>query len=351
MLGMSGGVDSSAAALLLLRDGWDVCGVTLLLTPDAAKDSTAAADAAAVCKKLGIEHRCVDMRGKFRRDVMDYFAAEYAAGRTPNPCVQCNRTVKFGAMLDYARSCGIDYIATGHYARIQRDDASGKYALMRADSAKDQSYVLWQLTQEQLMHTVFPLAGAQKSELRLIAEHAGIETASKKDSQDICFIPDGDYVRFLCDIYGQEYPEGDFVDIRGAVIGRHKGINRYTIGQRKGLGGGFAAPMYVVAIDAPGNRVVLGQEGSQYCREIRCEHINMISGDPLASPVEAQVKVRYSAPAASAVITPLGEGTASVAFDLPARAPTPGQSAVFYSGDTVLGGGIISATRNTYSNI
>lgn len=340
LLGMSGGVDSSAAALLLQRDGWEVIGVTMLLCPDSSADSPDVRDAAAVCAKLGIEHHAIDLRDSFRRNVMDNFAAEYRRARTPNPCIECNRTIKFGEMLRIADEMGASHIATGHYAQVSYENDA--YHLLRGDSAKDQSYVLWMLGQSQLARVIFPVAGRGKEELRALAREAGLPVHDKKDSQDICFIPDGDYVAFLEREYGCAPVPGDFVDESGNVLGQHKGVIRYTIGQRKGLGGGFPCPMYVRALDAENNRVILGGEGRQYFSRFECERVSTISGNPLPPEgLRAMVKARYAHCPASAVILPKPGECAEIIFDEPQRAPTPGQSAVFCTEREVLGGGII----------
>ena len=253
---MSGGVDSSAAALLLKEQGYEVLGVTLLLRPDAVPDDPAgdAADARRVADALGIEHRTVDLRETFRRDVIEYFTAEYAAGRTPNPCVACNRRIKFGAMLDLALEYGCDGVATGHYARVERDPASGRWLLLRAPTPKDQSYVLYQLTQRQLSRAVFPLAAYAKPEIRALAQRAGLPVANRPDSQEICFVPGDDYGAFL-QSRGIRPAPGSFVGLDGEILGTHRGIPFYTVGQRKGLGISFGRPMYVTKIDAELDRL------------------------------------------------------------------------------------------------
>ena len=247
-VGMSGGVDSAAAAALLLEQGVETTGVTLRLRPTGAEQDIA--DAQRVCRALGIEHRVLDFTGCFRRCVIAPFVEEYLAGRTPNPCVRCNQAVKFGAMLDAALESGADGIATGHYARVQRDPESGRYRLYRTPSRKDQSYMLYGLTQRQLSHTLFPLAGLEKQAVREIAEKRGLPVASKGDSMEICFVPDGSHAHFIEEYTGRPLSPGNFVDEQGRVLGRHQGISRYTIGQRKGLGLAFGQPMYVVRIDA-----------------------------------------------------------------------------------------------------
>ena len=333
LLGMSGGVDSAAAAVLLLREGYDVEGATLLL-----EETAGAADAAKAAAALGIPHRTVELRDVFRREVMDVFAAEYRAGRTPNPCVLCNRAVKFGAMLRYALDNGFDGVATGHYARLTEKD--GRTLLLAAPTDKDQSYMLYALSQEQLSRAVFPLGELTKEDARALAREAGLDAASKPESQDICFVPDGDYTAFLGRYAGEPFTPGDFVDGDGNVLGRHGGLARYTVGQRKGLGS-FGRPMYVTALDAARNRVVLGPEGSQYSGGAIISSLNWIAfGAPLA-PFSCTVKLRYRAKPAACTVEPLGDRRVLARFDEPQRAVTPGQSAVFYDGALVLGGGVI----------
>ncbi len=341
-VGMSGGVDSAAAAALLLEQGFETTGVTLRLRPTGAEQDIA--DAQRVCRALGIEHRVLDFTGCFRRCVIAPFVEEYLAGRTPNPCVRCNQTVKFGAMLDAALESGADGIATGHYARVQRDPESGRYRLYRTPSRKDQSYMLYGLTQRQLSHTLFPLAGLEKQAVREIAEKRGLPVASKGDSMEICFVPDGSHAHFIEEYTGRPLSPGNFVDEQGRVLGRHQGISRYTIGQRKGLGLAFGQPMYVVRIDAAKNEVVLGEEGRQLSSCLTAREMNYIPFEPgaLTSPRRVQAKIRYQAPPADAALIPLDTDTARLEFDTPQRSITPGQSVVLYDGDLVLGGGVIA---------
>lgn len=346
MLGMSGGVDSSAAALLLKRQGYDVCGVTMLLAPQSSADSQDVTDARSVCEYLGIEHRVLDLRSLFYSSVIEEFAKQYKIGNTPNPCITCNRDIKFGAMLDYALDNGCDYIATGHYAKIIKDETNGHYQVFCSDRGKDQSYVLWMLTQRILSHVIFPIGEYVKEELRELAHQAGLPTSGKKDSQDICFVPDGNYKRFLYDNFSGFSQPGNFVDSSGNILGTHKGIENYTVGQRKGLGISLSKPMYVVAFDS-GN-VVLGPEGSQYSSKIVCSDINIIDGNMIEGSFRARVKPRYAAAAADATIT-IASGEAVIVFDEPQRALTPGQSAVFYDNERLVGGAIIkSVIRNKF---
>lgn len=343
MLGMSGGVDSSAAALILIGEGYEVCGATMLLTPDSRPDLPDCIDAANVCKKLGIEHRIIDLRERFRNTVIADFADEYRCGRTPNPCIVCNREIKFGAMYDIAMENGFDYIATGHYARIEQN-SGGQYIIRKSDSNKDQSYVLWMLTQEKLSHIILPIGGREKDELRSIAAEAGLEISRKKDSQDICFVPDRNYKGFLDANFSDFGRPGYFIDTKGNRLGEHKGIENFTVGQRKGLGISLSRPMYVVRIEK--DNVVLGEEGSQYNRFILCRNVSLLSGEKGNISLRAQVKHRYSAKLSDAQISISGTKCV-IRFDEPQRALTPGQSAVFYDSDILLGGAIIEAAADS----
>ncbi|MCQ2429948.1 MAG: tRNA 2-thiouridine(34) synthase MnmA [Clostridia bacterium] len=341
---MSGGVDSSAAACLLAEAGLTVTGATmkLLCSDEADRD---AKDARAVCEKLGIPHEVIDFTGEFRRVVIGNFADEYSAGRTPNPCVICNKYLKFGALLRAAEAAGHDRIATGHFARIDRD-ANGRYLLKRAvDETKDQSYMLWMLDQEQLSRTLLPLGAMRKTEVRAIAADRGLVTAHKSDSQDICFVPDGDYAGFLIRKTGAVPIPGDFVDSEGHVLGKHRGLIHYTVGQRKGLGIALGQPMFVASKDPDTRRVVLcgGDSPLLFRRVVTLSHLNLIAADRLDGPVRCEAKLRYRHNAAPAVLYQTGEDSAVLTFDTEQRAPAPGQSAVFYDGDTVIGGGLIDA--------
>ncbi len=350
LLGMSGGVDSSAAALVLQRDGYEVTGVTLQLrsaalmgdAPGGCASSADLADARAVAARIGIEHLALDFTELFEKTVVDRFVSEYLAGRTPNPCIFCNQNLKFGAMLAYAREHGYDYVATGHYAEIRQNDA-GRWTLRRSPNGKDQSYVLYFLSQYQLAHTLMPLFPYTKPEVRKIAEEAGLPVAKKPDSQDICFVKGQRYAEFLESYTGQPLKPGDFVDETGAVLGRHKGIPYYTIGQRKGIGLSFPEPRYVTEIDAQHNRVILGKEGSQYRAALLADMLNFLPFDRLSGPISVTAKIRYQAPAAPAMVTPYKDGQVRVDFTEPQRSVTPGQSVVFYQGDELIGGGTIRA--------
>ncbi len=335
-VGLSGGVDSSAAAHILLEKGYDVMGIILRLKPENAADSDIA-DAQRVADKLGIELRVLDRRDFFKKSVIDPFVAEYLAARTPNPCIECNYAIKFGAMLNYALENGCDGIATGHYARIEK--SGGRYLLKRSESAKDQSYFLYRLSQFQLSHSIFPLEGMEKSFIREKAEAAGIHVAEKRDSQEICFVPNDDYIAYLSSL-GITSPKGDFVDKQGNILGEHNGIINYTIGQRKGLGA-FGKPMFVTGISAEDNTVTIGENGSQYSQKLVADRMNWIAFDNLDEPIRAEVKIRFRAKEQPALVTPNADGTVTVVFDEPQRSVTPGQSAVIYDGNTVLGGGRI----------
>lgn len=337
LIGMSGGVDSSLAASLILESGADAVGATLSLFKS---DGADISDAARVCGELGIKHSILSFHDDFKKFVTDVFISEYLNGRTPNPCVVCNRYIKFGKMLEAAEKLGCDGLATGHYAAVEKQ--GGRYLLKRAaDEKKDQSYMLYTLNQHQLSRAVFPLGGLTKAEVRHLAEQRGISVSHKKDSQDICFVPDGDYVGFIERTLGKKAAAGDFCDRNGNVLGRHSGIIRYTEGQRKGLGIALGKPMFVLEKKAETNRVILGSEDALFYRRVEVRDINYIPFDSLSSDMRVKAKLRYRHTAQSAVLHPTENG-AVLEFDLPQRAPTCGQSAVFYDGDIVIGGGIIS---------
>lgn len=331
---LSGGVDSSVAALLLLREGHRVVGITMRQM-EPLQECEAAAVAA---KALGIAHEVVDLRAPFLEQVERYFMEEYANARTPNPCVICNQTIKFGALLEHALQQGADKIATGHYAHIR--EADGAFTLHKAKSPKDQSYFLHRLNQRQLAHTVFPLAHLQKEEIRAMALQAGLPAAKKQDSQEICFVPQDDYMRYLLGRGVRPVP-GDFLDAAGKRIGEHRGLAYYTIGQRKGLGA-FGRPMYVTGLDAANNTVTLGEEGAQYAAGLYAEDLCWISGTAPTLPATLQVKIRYRAKGEPATLHAAENGRLRVQFEQPVRSVTPGQFAVFYQGDQVLGGGRIT---------
>jgi len=346
---MSGGVDSSATAALLRDQGYDVIGITLKLWPqdcvsraeDKCCGPQAVMDARSVCHDLKIPYYLVDESAEFQRTVIGYFAAEYKAGRTPNPCVMCNQHLKFGRLLDRADQLGARYVATGHFARVE-PDANGRFLLKRGlDDHKDQSYFLFSLRQEQLSRMLFPLGTRTKSETRTVARDCGLKTADKKESMEICFVPDNDYGGFLQKAGLASPHRGEIVDLDGRVLGHHHGIEFFTIGQRKGLGISSPQPIYVVALDAARNRVVVGQEGDLARETFELDRCNWIAWETPPAALEAQVRIRYHHPGTPATITPQPNGRASVRLHTPQRAVTPGQAAVLYDGDTVLGGGWI----------
>ena len=340
---MSGGVDSTSAALLLLRQGYEVFGVTLRLRPNCSDAQDMEIEAArAAARTLGVAHTVLDLRELFQTEVIDRFVSEYVRGRTPNPCLDCNRAIKFGAMLDWALAQGADALATGHYANVSFDNASGRWRLLRAaDPRKDQSYFLYQLTQHQLSHLLLPAGQYEKTALRALAAEAGLANAQRADSQDICFIPEGDYTAFLRRHGGVELIPGDFVDRDGRVLGRHRGLPCYTTGQRKGLGVSAEAPLYVLEKNAAGNTVTLGPDSALYTRDLTAEEMNWISIPSLNGPMAVTAKTRHSQREAAALAEPLPEGRIRVVFQEPQRAVTPGQAVVLYDGRSVVGGGII----------
>ena len=336
MVAMSGGVDSTAAAALMIDQGYDVTGATLRLFgagTDAATADLAVEDARTAAEMLGIRHVVFDVRDAFEQNVIRPFAGAYAAGLTPNPCVDCNKTVKFGVLLQKAQSLGMDAVATGHYACVGYDDTAGRYLLKKAaDQKKDQTYVLYTLSQEQLKHVLFPLGALTKDEARALTTARGLHNAQRKESQDICFIPDGDYGNYLENVVGLQAEPGPFVDVDGRVLGRHKGLIRYTIGQRRGLGISAERPKYVVSKDYGSNTIVVGDETDLYTYTATVGSVNLIAASRLDGSVRATVKTRYSQKEAPATLKPLDAETVRVAFDAPQRAVTPGQSAVFYWG-------------------
>lgn len=352
MLGMSGGVDSSVAAAVLSDQGYEVVGVTMQIWQDMAEERkqteggccslTAVSDARRVADKLGISYYVLNFKDIFQQRVIDYFTSEYLKGRTPNPCIACNRFVKFEALLHKAISMDMDYIATGHYARISFDETTGRYLLKKSvTAAKDQTYALYTMTQNQLKRTLFPIGEYTKEKVRQMAGGLGLPVASKPDSQEICFVEDNDYGRFITENTNASIAPGYFTDISGNRLGMHKGIIHYTVGQRKGLGISFGKPMFVVAIKPEDNTVVLGEEDEVFSYELSASDLNFISIPELTDEMKVTAKIRYSAKEAAAVISPLGDGRVRVVFEKPQRAVTPGQSIVFYSDDTVVGGGVI----------
>ena len=348
---MSGGVDSSVAALLVKEAGIGAVGCTMRLYDGAesGKEDPAGRtccsledteDAGAVARRLGIPYYVFNFKEEFREKVMEPFADAYLAGITPNPCIACNRHLKFAKLLERAKILGCDAVVTGHYARIAEKD--GRMRLLKAkEPEKDQSYVLYQMDQETLRHVLFPLGEYSKEETRRIAEQNGFLNARKPDSQDICFVPDGDYAKVVEAISGLRSKPGDFVRSDGTKLGRHKGVIHYTVGQRRGLGIAGPAPYYVIRIDVPQNRVVLGFKEELYSAAARLGEVNWIAGTVPEEPVRCGVRIRYHHPEEAATVFPEADGTARVLFDKPQRAITPGQAAVFYDGEEVLGGGVI----------
>ncbi|MGI6734501.1 MAG: tRNA 2-thiouridine(34) synthase MnmA [Anaerovoracaceae bacterium] len=353
MVAMSGGVDSSVAAALLQEQGYDVCGATLKLydNEDLGIDDrtrtccsiTDVEDAQIVARRLGFRHYVFNFGLHFRRDVMERFADAYQKGETPNPCIDCNRYIKFSKLLERALLLGYDYIATGHYARVEFDEEKQRYLLKKAkDASKDQTYVLYAMTQQELARTLFPLGNMLKSQVREIAEEKNLVNARKPDSQDICFVKDNDYAGFLTNTMGVESAPGDFIDTEGNVIGRHKGLIHYTIGQRRGLNISFDRRKYVTKIDRENNTVTLGDPEDLLSQSLVARDVNLISIGKLDAPMEVTVKTRYKQPETEAVIHPMENGNIRVVFDKPQRAITPGQAVVFYDKDVVVGGGTIS---------
>lgn len=352
MVAMSGGVDSSVAAVLLRDQGYDICGATLKLFGNedvltSCRTRTCCSledveDARSVCYKLGIEHFVFNFKDAFKEEIISKFARSYEAGNTPNPCIDCNRYIKFSRLIERAILMEKDYIATGHYARVEFDKGSGRYLLKKAaDRSKDQSYVLYVLSQHDLSRTLFPLGAMHKTEVREIAEERGLINARKPDSQDICFVQDGDYAGFLESKMGVKSKEGNFIDTKGNVIGRHRGIIHYTVGQRKGLGVALGKPAYVVNKNKDTNTVMLGDEEELYTDRLQAGDINLIAVERLTATMKATVKTRYSQKETEALLHPVDYDRILVEFKNKQRAVTPGQAAVFYDGDIVIGGGTI----------
>lgn len=353
LVGMSGGVDSSVAAKLLQDQGHDIAGVTLKLFSnedivEAEKTGKTCCalsdvqDAQSVAYRLNIEHFVYNFRDFFGKHVIENFVNQYLKGKTPNPCIECNRWIKFDSLLQRARLLGFDAIATGHYARISFNQDTGRWELRKGRSLeKDQSYVLYTLTQDQLAHTLFPLGDLDKSQVRSIGEAAGLINARKPDSQDICFIPGGKYGEFIEKKVPGIVVPGDYLDKDGKVIGKHKGVAHYTIGQRRGIGIALGVPTYVTGKDAQTNTVSLGSDDELFAKELIAENLNLISIEKLTEPLQVKAKIRYSHKEQDAVLYPLNETQIRVVFNEPQRAITPGQAVVFYSDDLVVGGGTI----------
>ncbi|CUS99721.1 tRNA 2-thiouridine(34) synthase MnmA [Candidatus Chrysopegis kryptomonas] len=353
VVAMSGGVDSSVAAAILKEQGYNLIGITIktynyedigVQNEHSCCSLEGINDARMVATKLGFPHYVVDLTKEFHREVIDYFIKDYLAGRTPNPCVICNRKIKWEALIKKALSLGADYIATGHYARIKFDETKGRYILMRGvDSSKDQSYALWGLTQESLSRTIFPLGELTKQEVRELARKYGLKIANKPESFEICFVPDNDYTKFLeknVDGLAEKVKGGDIV-MDGKVIGKHRGYPFYTIGQRKGLGVALGYPVYVIGIDPVANVVEVGTEDKLYHNALIAGNVNLISVDKIEDGMKVLAKIRYSDEGTLAMLKNYGDDKILVEFEKPKRAITPGQSVVFYDGDVVVGGGII----------
>lgn len=338
---MSGGVDSSTAAYLIRKEGLECIGATMRLYQKPADSTNDVEDARNVAAKLGMPFYVFDLQDTFREKVMDAFVETYEAGLTPNPCVLCNRYLKFDLFLQHARELGCDYIVTGHYARVMEEN--GRFLLKKAvDTAKDQTYFLYALTQEQLKHTRFPLGDFTKTQARDIAQEQGFINARKRDSQDICFVPDGDYKAFLERHTGKCYPCGDYLDLSGKAVGRHNGAVGYTIGQRKGLGIALGAPVYVCGKDMAKNTVTVGPNEALFRRSLVASDLNWIAIPELREPIRVLAKARSRMAEQPATVFPEANGTVRVEFDEPQRALTTGQAVVFYQGDTVIGGGTIT---------
>lgn len=352
VIGMSGGVDSTVAAFLLKEQGYDVIGVTMKVWDDPTDDYaekiggccslSSVEDARRAAEKIGIPFYVMNFKKPFQETVIETFISEYRAGRTPNPCVVCNKHIKFDLLLRKAHELGAWYVATGHYARIEQNEA-GRWLLKRSgETHKDQTYMLYNFTQYQLAHTLMPLgAYSSKQEIRAIAAQLGLDVANKPDSQEICFIPDDDYVAFLESTSNTPFKQGYFVDMEGKRIAPHKGIIHYTIGQRKGLGITFGKPTFVVDINAVTGDVVLGDGDAVYAAGLEAEQVNWIAWDALTEPKRLNVKIRHTTHESAATVEPISATEARVTFDTPQRAVSPGQSVVFYDGDVVVGGGLI----------
>jgi len=340
---MSGGVDSSVAAALLQTQGYDVEGITMKLTAGLCCDI---GSAQAVCSHLGIPHRMIDAQTEFSRDIISNFISEYRLGRTPNPCIQCNELIKFHLLLRYARTHGFDYLATGHYARIEYDPATARSALKKGiDSQKDQSYFLYRLTQDQMKSVLFPLGGMHKTEVKALARDLTLPAAERPESQEICFVPNNDYRAFLKEHSPGTLQPGEIVMTDGTSVGKHDGIAFFTVGQRRKLGVAAGRRLYVIRIEVDTNRVVLGTLSELRTDGMVVSDLNFISIDELRSPLRVMVKIRYRSLSVPAIIEPLAVDMARVSFEKQVPGVCPGQAAVFYDGDNVVGGGVIETSQ------
>lgn len=344
LLGMSGGVDSSVSALLLKEEGYEVVGLTMSLWDGGACcNLDSMLDAKRICNKINVEHYTLDFKNEFKNKVIDNFICEYKECRTPNPCIRCNKYLKFGAMYEKAKEMGIEKIATGHYAKVEYSEKYERNVLKKARNvAKDQSYVLYVIPKEILDNVIFPLGEYEsKDEIRKIAKENGFTVATKPDSEDICFIPDGNYKRFLEENSDIKPREGNIVDINGKILGKHTGLYKYTIGQRKGLGISNSVPLFVIGYNIGKNELIVGEEDKLYRNEMKVKNINLLAVDKIEKDMEVLVKTRYSHKEVPATITMEDENTIIVKFHEKQPRITSGQSAVFYDGDIVIGGGII----------
>lgn len=351
IIAMSGGVDSSVAAFLMKEKGYDCMGITMKLfynedigipREHSCCSLDDVEDARSVARSMGMPYYVFNFSERFKEDVIDRFIAAYENGITPNPCIDCNRYLKFDKLYHRAKELEYDYVVTGHYARIEQDPLSGRYLLKKAlDPGKDQSYVLYSMTQEQLAHTLFPLGSYKKQDVRKIAEAHGFINAKKHDSQDICFVQSGSYGDFIEHTTGKVYPEGSFIDKEGHVLGTHRGIIRYTVGQRRGLGLSFPEPMYVCSVNPSDNTVTLGKHQELFSRSLTAADINLISRSSIEKPLRLKAKVRYRQEEQWATVSQPEPDRLKILFDQPQRAITKGQAVVLYDGDVVVGGGTI----------